>query len=1123
MKTKSIFILAILLFACMGGAAAYEVGYRTFDDSEELAGDYLTGVCVVKGDAMFHPIDREDGTHVAIGYLKSEDVAGHISFPSSIDICYKIVTKVYRDEEGNYSYDWRYETVTYTVTQVHCSGPEITSVTIPNTVESLRVVRGGKLKTVNAPSVKYIERETFRHNPELETVTLNDAVKYIGEEAFAFCPKLKNIEGVTSVDSIAKKAFLLSPSLETIAGTLKVRRVGREAFKDCAKLRTAFTELKHIEESAFAGCASIPAADVSKAEYIENAAFARCSSIESDLFIIAEDVGDYAFSRCSSIPKVHINNTVKKIGAKAFLECGNMEELTFGENDELEIGVAAFMGCCGLTDVTIRGKIIGEEAFSTVGFDTLYNSSLKNLTIDHSVKTIKDEAFYKCKSLETLNLGDSVETIGFAAFSEAHNLKDTLTFPPSVKHIGFAAFRECGIKYLELSPSLEIIEGSTFYGCQNLKKVEIPKNVKIIGRWAFARCPQVAQVTMIAVDSIDDSAFRECEELTSITLGDSLRFLGNYAFHECTKIEGHIKFPKPLEYIGWKNFSGCRKITGIDLPDGLKGIGWEAFRECFGITKLTLPGKLEAVGDGAFYNCWNIESKLVFPATMKAIGDRAFHNCEKLQGIDLKRASELASIGAKAFYSCTGLTGELWIPDAVTTVGIEAFYYCSGINSLYIGASLKEVGRDAFTSFPRGNLTSITVNQNNPNYDSRKDCNAMIETDTNTLYKGCCHTVIPETVTAIGNNAFQGCDIIGEINIPDAVTSIGDDAFYACHDITRINLSENNKLASIGEEAFAHCYRLREIPQLYSIVTIGEQAFEACHSMPGVIFGSQLKEIGRAAFNACAIQHATFKSATPPTVGERAFIYDPEYSPYMFIPCNRTAAYQAAMPEQEKFIESDTYNVSVVSNDVEMGKVSYKSHDLCESNTVTVTAIPEPGFRFLNWTGGISQNPCTFSATSDLFLVAYFEADPEQEYTITALSNDSTQGTVTGGGLYLENATATLTAVPKEGYQFLKWQDENTDNPRSIVVTSDATFTAFFDVADGIDGDFADGVQIYSVNKTIVIGNAENSSVSIYNSTGQLLINEAAIATNKFVISVEHQGIYFVKVGKNKVQRVLIK
>jgi hypothetical protein len=729
-----------------------------------------------------------------------------------------------------------------------------------------------------------------------------------------------------------------------------------------------------------------------------------------------------------------------------------MEELTFGENDELEIGKYAFRGCYGLSDVTIRGKIIGTDAFrdcynktggsgtpqQTIGnyhkiMGNTGGTGLKNVTIDNSVKTIKDFAFYGCRALETLTIGNSVETI-------------------------------------------------------------------------------------------EQGAFHMCEELTKLTLGDSLRILDNHAFNGCTKIEGHIKFPKTLEFIGDENFSGCGKITGIDLPDGLKTIGRKAFSGCLGITKLTLPGKLEVVGDGAFYNCWNIESKLVFPATMKTIGDRAFHNCQKLQGIDLKRASELESIGVQAFYGCDSLTGELWIPDAVTTVRIEAFYFCSGINSIYIGASLTEVGRDAFTSFPRGNLTSITVNKNNSKYDSREDCNAMIETATNTLYKGCCRTVIPETVTAIGNDAFLGCDIIGEFNIPDAVTSIGDDAFYACHDITRINLSENNKLESIGEEAFATCYRLREIPQLYSIVTIGDQAFEACHSMPGVIFGPNLKEIGERAFNACGnLQHATFKSHTPPTVGTNAFIYNPEYSPYMFIPCNSTAAYQAAMPKQEKFIESDTYTVSVVSNDVDMGKVSYKSHDLCESNIVTVTAIPEPGFRFLNWTGGISQNPCTFSATSDLFLVAYFEAEPEQEYTIRALSNDSTQGTVTGGGLYLENTTATLTAVPKEGYQFLKWQDENTDNPRSIVVTSDATFTAFFDVADGIDGDFADGVQIYSVNKTIVIGNAENSSVSIYNSTGQLLINEAAIATNKFVVRVEHQGIYFVKVGKNKVQRVLIK
>ena len=179
---------------------------------------------------------------------------------------------------------------------------------------------------------------------------------------------------------------------------------------------------------------------------------------------------------------------------------------------------------------------------------------------------------------------------------------------------------------IQFSPEVKIIDSYAIYECPNLKKVEIPKKTKIIGRSAFYKCPKLTEVTMTGVDSIADGAFRGCTELTKIALGDSLRFLGNYAFHECTKIEGHIKFPKPLEYIGWKNCSGCRKITGIDLSDELKGIGWEAFRECFGSTKLTL----RQVG-GCCRRCLlqllEYRKQISIPATMKNIGFRAFHNC----------------------------------------------------------------------------------------------------------------------------------------------------------------------------------------------------------------------------------------------------------------------------------------------------------------------------------------------------------------------------------------------------------------------------------------------------------------------------------------------------------------
>ncbi len=1126
--------MTILLFACIGRAAAqaswkdYYIGLYYLDDSEKTQNDYSLGECVVKGDAMFDLLqwpskEKKEGEVFTAHGIPKPDHVGHISLPRNINVLFKVVKDVTLDEDGNLIFHWRYETITYTVTQVSCTGcPEVTSLTVPNTVERLRAVGGAKLKTVNAPSVKYIERETFRYSRALETVTLNDAVEYIGDEAFLFCEKLKKVEGVTSIDSIAEHAFWHCPSLESIGGTVKVRHVGREAFKDCAKLKTAFTGMEHIKESAFSGCASIPSAKVSKAEYIGESAFSGCSSLSNEIFIIAENVGNFAFSRCSSIPSVYIGKRVKKIGKKAFFECGKMEELTFGENNELEIGVAAFMGCDKLTDVTIPGKIIGKEAFSCYGMDTVYNSRLKNVTIDHSVKTIEDYAFYKCWNIESINLGDSVETIGFAAFYQAHYLKGTLTIPPSVKCIEGAAFAESGMTYLKLSPSLDIIKGSTFYGCYFLKKVEIPESVKIIDIGAFAECRKLTQVTMTAVDSIGESAFAQCEELTSIALGDSLRALGHYAFTGCTYIKGHIKFPKTLEYIGAKNFQGCSEITGIDLPDGLKIIGWAAFEGCTGITRLAIPARIEHIGSHAFTNCSNIKDRLVFPATLKRIWYSAFQNCIKLQSIDLSGATSLEAIETGAFSNCKGIKGEVRIPDAVTTIERQAFYCCDSIESLHIGASVKEIGEDSFLTYPWRNLTAITVSSNNPNFDSREDCNALIETKTNTLLKGCLNTVIPETVTAIGRAAFVGVGLYGTFNIPDAVTSIDDYAFFGCRMLDHIKLSEDNNLAVLGKWAFRGCEDLKDVLYLRAIVSIGFGAFQGCSKIPGIYFGSILEEIGAQAFLTCYnLQHVTFWAPAPPNVGNGAFHY--ELNIPMFIRCGSTAAFEEEMPEQKLFIEEGYYSLRAVSDDIEMGSVFISSPYSCETNEVTVAAIARDGYKFTCWSDGCVLNPYTMTLTDDVSLVAYFEEHSVLKYTVTAESNDSTKGTVTGGGSYLAQTTATLTAEPKEGFKFIKWQDGSTDNPLSFVVTRDTTFTAFFDVADGIGGNFVDGVQIYTANKSIVIGNAEGKGVSIYDSTGQLLINETSITTNKHMLYIGRQGIYFVRVGNGKAQKVLVK
>ncbi|HOG05249.1 MAG TPA: leucine-rich repeat protein, partial [Paludibacter sp.] len=1015
-------------------------------------------------------------------------------------------------------------------------------VSIPNTVEYIgqeAFARCAALKTVSSSSVKYIHWGAFQNCPELETVSVANSVVSIGREAFAYCPKFKHLNGVTSIDSIANHAFRQCPSLETVGG--QVRHVGYGAFAGSEKLRTAFTGMEYISATAFSGCSSLEAASVSSAKYIGEDAFLGCRSLSSEMFIIAENVGQRAFYNCSAIPKVHINNTVKYIRKSAFYGCSGMEELTFGENPELEIGNCAFMGCYGLRDVTIRGKIIGTEAFRDCYDETggsgapqqavgnyrknrgnTGGTGLKNVTIDNSVTTIKNEAFYGCRSLETITIGNSVDTIEQGAFSNCSGLKGTLTFPPSVKFLGSSACWGCGMTNVALSPSLEIIQSGTFYECPNLESIDIPAKVKIIDDWAFYKCPKLNRVTMTGVDSIGTSAFYTCTALTNIALGDSLRALGNYAFEGCTNIEGLIKFPETLQYIGAKNFKGCREITGIDLPDGLKIIGWAAFEGCTGITRLAIPARVEHIGVHAFYGCSNIKDRLVFPATLKRIWYRAFQNCINLQSIDLSGATSLEAIEFAAFYNCKGIKGKVRIPDAVTTVEKEAFYSCDSIESLHIGASLQEIGEDAFLTFPWRNLTAITVSSSNPKYDSRDNCNAIIETATNKLYKGCMNTVIPESVTTIGKDAFISCGMYGTFNIPDAVTSIEDYAFFGCRTLDRINLSEDNNLASIGMWAFRDCEDLKDVLYLNSIDFIGFGAFQGCSKIPGIFFGSILRKIEAQAFLACYnLQHVTFWAPAPPYVGKGAFHY--EFNIPMFIRCGSTAAFEEEMPEQKLFIEEGYYSLRAVSEDVEIGRVFITAPYSCETNEVTVAAVAEDGYKFAFWSDGCVLNPYTMTLTDDVSLVAYFTEHSELKYTVTAESNDSTKGTVTGSGSYIANTTATLTAVPKEGYQFIKWQDENTDNPRSVVVTSDATFTAFFEVIGAVDENYLSNVSIYAQDENIVVNNAVGCSLGIYDLTGQLLINETAIATNKLVLHMGRQGVYFVKVGKGKVKKVVVR
>ena len=162
----------------------------------------------------------------------------------------------------------------------------------------------------------------------------------------------------------------------------------------------------------------------------------------------------------------------------------------------------------------------------------------------------------------------------------------------------------------------------------------------------------------------------------------------------------------------------------------------------------------------------------------------------------------VTSIGTSAFYGCRGLTS-ITIPEIVTTIGSNAFYGCSG-------------------------LTSIHVNPNNKVYDSRENCNAIIERVSNTLIRGCENTIIPKSVTSIGTSAFSGCSGLTSITIPESVTTIGFSAFYGCSGLTSITIPES--VTSIGSSAFYNTGWYEAQPD--GLVYAGKVAYKYKGSMP---------------------------------------------------------------------------------------------------------------------------------------------------------------------------------------------------------------------------------------------------------------------------------------------------
>ena len=638
------------------------------------------------------------------------------------------------------------------------------------------------------------------------------------------------------------------------------------------------------------------------------------------------DYDDYddEYSGSVTIPETITYNSeiysVTYIDERAFYDCSRLTEVTI-PNSVTYIGFFAFFGCSGLTKVNYLGTvdkwvdidIYINSSFEDYSNPTYYAEDLyinNELLTDVKITTadaIKKDAFHNCQSIKSVEIGNSVTSIGENAFSGCSGLT-SVTIPNSVTSIGWDAFE----------------------GCSGLTSVTIPNSVTSIGEDAFYSTGIYKNNSNWdnGVLYIDNCLIKAKSDVVkgSYTIKKGTRIIGSSAFEDCSGLTS-VTIPNSVTSIGYKAFNSCSGLTSVTIGNSVTSFGWGAFNGCSGLTSVIWNAKnCEDFSSSTYSPFYDIRSSITsftFGNEVEHIPAYLCYGMSKLTEITIPNS--VTTIGSSAFSGCSGLTSVIWnakncedfssstyspfydIRSSLTsfTFGNEVehipaylCYYMNNLKEVTIGNSVTSIGQHAF--FECSGLTKVnylgTIDKwvdidfedyySNPTYYT-KDLyiNNELLTD-----------VKITSTDSIKGCAFINCQSIKSVEIGNSVTSIGRWAFYDCSGLTKVNyLGTVDKWVEIDfdDDNLSPTYYAKDLYINNELLTdvkittadsIKNYVFYNCQSIKSVEIGESVTSIGKYAFSGCdKLRKVTAYPTTVPNAYESSFAH---YNAYLYVPCD---------------------------------------------------------------------------------------------------------------------------------------------------------------------------------------------------------------------------------------------